>query len=288
MLPEQDNDFDGDELFDEENEEGNDSDETNAESKEDSDSKTTIPPADDPADDSKKTPEKDEDENQEQYRPSSKEDDSDEDDDDSDDDDDDEDLTKNKTVPLKKYLKVKAKLKNAVGSDGSSDLTNKTLEEFAEESGLEIKVVKQLRDIIVTQARSEATKVADERVRPIVVEKMTRRNEELFEKDFAAKISSKYPELEAKKEAIKKIAFSRDFLHLKTLDDIRNEFFPNAKAVEKAVKKDSVEAGSVGGNKESETIDFASLQDNPELYKKVIANPQLRKKYYAWQDSSSD
>lgn len=284
MLPGEDldNDFEEDELFGEENEDVNDSAKNDDESNDDDDSKTKTPPADDPAEDKKNQSDKDDSDSQDQYRPS------DSDDDEDDNDDDEDDQIKGDTVPLKKYLKVKAKLKNKITSEGTSDLSKQTLEEFAEESGLKIDVVAKLRDLIVTQARSEATKVADDRVRPIVAEKMTRRNEELFEKDFAAKVSSKYPELESKKEAFKKIAFSRDFLHLKTLDDIRNEFFPNAKAVEKAVKKESPEAGSVGGNKETETIDFAKLHENPDLYKKVIADPKLRAKYYSWQESSSD
>lgn len=191
-------------------------------------------------------------------------------------------------VPLKKYLDLKNELKELRQKDASPELTNQTLEDFAAEAGLTVAVVTKLANMITAQATTEATRVAEERVKPIVLEKMNKANLDAFELDFNKSIAAKYPELANKIEVFKKVAFSKDFLHLKNLEEIKNEFFPDVKPLQKEVKKGSVEAGSQGGGKESETIDFAKLKDNPDQYEKVMKDPVARAKYYDWQERSSD
>ena len=150
--------------------------------------------------------------------------------------------------------------------------------------------MKRLASIIVTKANKEAAKeaerVTNERVKPLIIEKASRANTSAFEADFKKNIASKYPELADKVDTFKKIAFSKDFLHLKNLEAIKSEFFPLAKTKEKEVKTDVVEPGSKGGDKNSEVVDFATLKDNSDLYAKVMANPKARAKYYAWQDAN--
>lgn len=252
-----------DEEFGEENEEANDSEKNNDEEDAEDSSKKDDQPGSDNQDD------KDEDLSS-KYRPSKG-----------------EKKKPEEMVPLSKYLDVKKALKRYKDAGGSPSLTNKTLETFAEEAGLKLDVVQDLVKIITAQAREEASRTAEEKIKPIVLEKISRSNLDAFDQDFERTIAQKYPQLVNKKETFKKVAFSKDFLHLTNLEAIRQEFFPDSKPVEKPVKKETVEGGSKGGGKESEQVDFSTLKDNPAQYAKVMKDPALRAKYYKWQDGSS-
>lgn len=234
-----------------ENEEDNDSENTNVE------------PEGDEGSENNSQDEEDEEDGESTYRPSEKK--------------------EKQTVPLKKYLDLKDKMKTLKGN--SPEINQQALEEFAEESNLKIDVVKKLAALITSQATKAATKAAEERVAPIVLEKISRENARAFDEDFEKSIIAKYPDLANKKEVFKKIAFSKDFLHLKNLEAIRAEFFPDSKpANTKEVKKSTIEGGSQGGGKEVEKVDFANLKTNPKQYEAVMKDPVARAKYYAWQD----
>lgn len=247
-----------------EDEEVNDSEKNNDVAKKDDATKKDTPPADDTADTTNKKVVKN-------YRPSVGE----------------KVDVNGEMVPLKKFLDLKKVYKDLKSKTSSPELNNKTLEAFAEETGLTIETAKKFAEIVTKQAKAEALKAADERVAPILIEKMSKSNLEAFEQDFEQSIATKYPDLANKKETFKKIAFSKDFLHLKSLDEIRQEFYPDVKPSEKQIKKETIEGGSKGGNKETETIDFSTLKENPELYERVMKDPVLKKKYYAYQDAQS-
>ena len=189
------------------------------------------------------------------------------------------------TVPLKKYLDVKAKLKELREASTTPELTKKTLDDFAEEAGLKQETVANLVKVITAQAKADAVKAADEKVAPIILEKQSRSSLDAFDQDFEKRIASKYPELAKYKDNFKKVAFSKDFLHLKSLDDIKNEFYPDYQPAEKEVNKEVIEGGSKGGNKETTVIDFSTLKDHEDQYERVMKDDSLRKKYYAWQDT---
>jgi hypothetical protein len=253
---------DFDEDFDEEtNEDADDSENTEGEADDQDASKTENGPADDTADDDEST----------KYRPSDSK----------------EEKKAPQMVPLKKYTDLKAKLRD-LQKEEQADLSNETLEEFAEEFGIKPNAVKKLAKLITTQAIEEATRVAEERVKPLVQERVSIDNSKAFEADFQKNIASKYPELATQIEVFRNIAFSKDFIHLKSLEAIKTEFYPNVKASQKEVKKESVEGGSQGAGKETERIEFATLKDNPKQYAKVMNDPVARGKYYEWQDSQVD
>jgi len=247
-----DSEFDEDTEGDETNEDTNDSENTNGESEGDEDSENNSQDEKEESDEDDST-----------YRPSEKK--------------------EKETVPLKKHLALKAKLRELKGS--SPEINQQALEEFAEESNLKVDVVKKLATLIISQATKAATKAAEDRVAPIVLEKISRENTKAFDTDFEKSIIAKYPDLANKKEVFKKIAFSKDFLHLKNLEAIRAEFFPDSKPSDtKEVKKATVEGGSQGGGKEVEKVDFATLKTNPKQYEAVMKDPVAREKYYSWQD----
>lgn len=187
-------------------------------------------------------------------------------------------------VPLSVYLQLKNDFKELKKSLESDTLTQKELDELAEESGLDAKVLQKIIATAKIQAKQEALKEVDAKVKPIVSQKISSDNDRFFSDDFEQTIAKKYPELADKKDNFKRIAFSKDFMHLKTLEDIRKEFYPNAKSTkEAAVKTEAPEGGSKGTEgKELESIDFGKMDE--ATHKKVLADPKLKAKYYAWQD----
>jgi len=192
----------------------------------------------------------------------------------------DDKTSKEDTVSLKKYLDLKKDFKDLKTSleNKSSDnsLTLKELETLAEENNLDAPILKKIADIIKTETLREAEK----KIAPILEKERVRESEKAFDKDFKANILSKHPELKEKRDAFKRIAFSPQFLHLKTLDDIRKEFFAGYKPSQ---VKDTVEGGSKGQSKISETIDFSRMTD--EQHSKVLADPVKRAEYYKWRET---
>lgn len=187
------------------------------------------------------------------------------------------------TVPLKVFLEMKKEYKELKAKQAGATLSNQSLAEIAEAAGIDEEATKKLVSVITEAVKRETLDEVDSRVKPILVQKMSSESERFFEEDFEKTIASKYPELADKKETFKKVAFSKDFLHLSTLEDIRKEFFP---AVKKAAKEESPEGGSKGAaNKGTEEIDFSKVASDQDLHKKVIGDRKLREKYYAWKDS---
>lgn len=186
-------------------------------------------------------------------------------------------------VPLSVFLEMKKEYKALKAEKASSPLTNQTLAEIAEAAGIDQEATKKLVSVIAEAVKAETLAEVDSRVKPIVAQKMSSDSDRFFEEDFDKTIAKKYPELVDKKEHFKKIAFSKDFLHLKTLEDIRKEFFPTAAS---AAKEEAPAGGSQGAaNKGGEEIDFSKVDSDQNLHKKVVSDSKLRAKYYAWKDS---
>lgn len=125
---------------------------------------------------------------------------------------------------------------------------------------------------------------AKELISPLLSKQQETENARNFEKDFERNIVSKYPELKEKKDQFQEIAFNPSLVDkYPTLESIRQAFWPDVKPVD--TKKTRTEAGSEGTSRGTETVDFAKVDSNPELYHKVMADPVLKGKYFAYLDS---
>lgn len=180
------------------------------------------------------------------------------------------------SVPLKKYTKVKQRIKELKAQLAErSNLSSEDLADLAKEHNLDEAGLKKIAAII----KKETLKEAEKKIAPIISKQQQVENEKRFDEDFERTIAKKYPALAGKKGQFKRIAFSPDFIHLKTLEDIRKEFYPD---VTSEIKDDNPEGGSSAAPKETETIDFAKM--TPKQHEMVLADPKLRAKYYDWQD----
>jgi hypothetical protein len=181
------------------------------------------------------------------------------------------------SVPLSKYTKVKQRIKELKAQlEERSNLSNQDLESLAKEYNFDDKVLAKIATII----KRDTLKEAEKKIAPILSKQQQVENEKRFDEDFERAIAKKYPELAGKKGQFKRIAFSPDFIHLKTLEDIRKEFYPE---ITSKTKDDTPEAGSNAAPKETETIDFSKMTEEQHL--RVLADPKLKAKYYAWQDA---
>lgn len=186
---------------------------------------------------------------------------------------------KEEFVPLKKYTKLRKELQKLrkQSSESDSSLQTEDLEELADKYKLPEKFVKDLATTIETRS----LKKAEEKIAPLIAKQTMSENERLFNADFDKTILTKYPHLADKKEHFKKIAFSPDFVHLKSLEDIRKEFFDSPPPKKKT---ESIEGGSSGAER---TGDEDINLDNPteQQLEKILDNPALRKKYFERQDA---
>lgn len=190
-------------------------------------------------------------------------------------------------VPLAKHMAEKSKLKSEVSSlreeleslkDASkTNINSDDLDSLAEEYDLEPTFVKKLANTMV----GLTSKQLESKIAPILQERQANAADSAFEQDFTKNILLKYPELADKKEDFKRFAFSPDFLHLKTLEDIRKNYFNNTSTKVDIVKKETVEYGSAASVK-TESIDFSKMTEEQHL--KVLKDPKAREKYFAWQE----
>jgi len=200
-------------------------------------------------------------------------------------------------VPLKKYLDKKTKIKELEGTvselngklaelNSKTLINNNDLDKFIEEFGLNPEATKKLAAILTPKQNANLEKKLaelEESNKSLLQKEERRDQKKQFEKHFKDKIIAKYPELKEKKSLFKQVWFSPTFPHLKTLEDIKTEFFPHIKGVETGVKKESLESGSGGQSKGVKEIDFSKMTDEQHL--EVLKDKDLKAKYYAWSDS---
>lgn len=190
------------------------------------------------------------------------------------------------TVPLSKYMKVKNRLnelkRTGVGSDVNSQTNEADLEEIAKELDLDPSKLKKLFKVFSksdSPSKSEVEKMIKDIVTPVLSSKQTEQNDKNFENHFNNEIVKKFPHVAKNKEAVKILLFNEEFKDI-LWPDLINRFFPAGTESKKT--KEDIEGGSQGGNR-GESIDFGKM--TAEQHKRVLADPDMRKKYYAWQDS---
>lgn len=163
------------------------------------------------------------------------------------------------------------------GGGENEDLTNKELEEIANELGVSVESVKKMKKVLGGGTKVDLSEI-ETKIDSITNATRQAENEKNFSKDFD-KWSKDNPGRERLKDFYKKIAFDPDFLHLKTFEDMERHFFP-AEA-----KKKTTEKGTQGVKVNGEKIDFSKVATDPKLEETVFKDPALKKQYYKWLDT---
>lgn len=214
------------------------------------------------------------------------------DDDDSDDNDSDEDESddsddedgnnrysgkkKKPTVPLHKHLKLKKQLRDLQkrkdnGTLKSGEDLDGALKKIEKQFDLEPGLVTALASVLTThtskQSRQEVENILNQ-------QKAKEQEEKGFENEFS-KLTDLYPQLTAKKDIIKQLAYTAKYKK-STLEDIALDTFGDF------LGKKTAEKGKSAPEKEGGSIDFASMSG--EQKDAVLSDPKLSKKYYDWLD----
>lgn len=171
----------------------------------------------------------------------------------------------------KENQELKRRLKEL--EDSSLKTNDTSLEELADDLGISVEAVKKMQ-----KAFSPNTSSVEEKLNAILERDRQIESERNFNTDFE-KWAKSDPDRMAKKDFYKTVAFNPEFLDLKNFDQMERKFFPGSP------KRASIESGTASKTGATEKIDFQKMTDTQEA--KVLNDPKLRAKYYAWLDSKS-
>ena len=177
---------------------------------------------------------------------------------------------------------LKAQLDAKKGDDGQ--MSDADVEAIAAKHGVDPAFAKDLLNLSQSKA-TEAVAKTEEKLTKELEDQKNERNQEKLDQAFDAafnKSSEEYGDLEIDKEAVKDLYFTRKASNQElTVADVLQSLYGAASG--KATTEDDARGDdrNVG-----ETIDFAKASKDPELLKKVMADPKAKKDYYKWRDAN--
>lgn len=177
------------------------------------------------------------------------------------------------TVSLKKYMKAKDRIKELQDDlAAAKSPMSASVREIAAELGVEESAATKL----IQFAKDSSLKEFEHKFGPILKKDELAKADQAFDTEFD-KVVKIYPALASKKKQLKSLAFSKEYLKT-PLDKIAEESYGDL------IGKPTTEDAAGGSDKgESEKIDFANMTSDQRA--KVMKDPELRKKYYAYKDS---
>jgi DNA-binding transcriptional regulator YhcF (GntR family) len=180
------------------------------------------------------------------------------------------------TVPLHVHKetrdKLKAEIRELREQLKSHSPSSAKLSEIASKWGVEPDTISELAEAI----KSESTREVEARFGSLVEEQKRKKIDEAFEKDFQDKVAKNYPQLEGKKEQIKALAFTKQYVNT-PLDQIAQQVFGDL------LGKGSVEEARPASDKGGEVIDFSKPMSR-EQKAQVLKDPETRARYYSFLD----
>ncbi len=179
------------------------------------------------------------------------------------------------TVSLKKHLKLKEKMREMQAEiQALKTPSAQNIRDLAKEYGVEESFVTKLAETIETQT----VKRVEERLSPILKKQERDKVDQAFNVEFE-KLIVNNPKLAGKKEVLKSLAFSPQYLK-SSLDVIAAEVFGDLIGTTPTEK-------SKGGTGDTVVVDFTKVTSDPEVRAKVMADPETKKKYFKWCDENN-
>lgn len=182
------------------------------------------------------------------------------------------------TVPLHVHKETRDKLKAEIrdlreqlvkaGSPSKAKLS-----EIASKWGVEPETISDLAEAI----KSESAKEVEARFGSIVEEQKRAKVDAAFDKEFQEKVVKDFPQLAGKKEELKALAFTSQFVKT-PLNEIAQKVFGDL------LGKGGIEEARLGSDKGGEVVDFRKPMTD-EQKAQVLQDPEARKQYYAYLDT---
>jgi DNA-binding transcriptional regulator YhcF (GntR family) len=186
---------------------------------------------------------------------------------------------KEESVPVHIHAKVRDELKqeNRKLKEELAKLQSpsaKTVTEVADKWGVEPETVQAL----LQAAKQEALAETDAKYGNLAKQQQQEKVEKAFDDEFS-KLVKNYPDMESRKDAIKALAFTPQYKD-SSLEEITQNVFGSA------LQKGTIEEARGTSDGDAETIDFSKPMSR-EQKAQVLANPEARKKWYAYLDKNS-
>lgn len=186
---------------------------------------------------------------------------------------------KEESVPVHVHAKVRDELKqeNRKLKEELAKLqspSNRTVSEIADKWGVE----KETVEALVNAAKQESSAEIDAKYGDIVRQQKAEKVDKAFNDEFS-KLVKNYPDMEARKDAVKALAFTPQYKN-SSLEEITQNVFGSA------LQKGTIEEARGTSDSDSETIDFSQSMSR-EQKQKVLDNPEAKKKWYAYLDKHS-
>lgn len=190
------------------------------------------------------------------------------------------------TVGLDKFLEVKNQKKEL--QKELNDLKSRLergedmgdigldLDALAEEHDIDKGFLTKLVNTIKTQAEKSLDERIDKKLAPITAKEKAEKIDKAFKTAFDGAIENmpEYKEV-VNPEVIKTLSLDPKNAN-KTFTQLIEETYGNA-----ITGKRTIETTKPGGGKEPTEVDFDKAAKDPEYFKEVMANPDLKKKYNA-------
>jgi hypothetical protein len=181
------------------------------------------------------------------------------------------------TVPLHVHKETRDKLKTEIRELreqlAKTQPSKAKLSEIASKWGVEPETISDLAEAI----KSESTREIEAKFGRLEDEQKQAKIDAAFEKEFKDKVLKNYPQLESKKEQIKALAFTKQYINT-PVDQIAQQVFGDL------LGKGSMEEARPATEKDGEVVDFSKPMTD-EQRAKVMADPEARKSYFSYLDS---
>ena len=186
-----------------------------------------------------------------------------------------------KMVPEAALLKYKSenkeltrKVEELMNSGGTKKEISSDLKALAEANGLDAEFLNDFAAKIRKDAQDDAEEKFNSRLKPIEEKENAEKRDKIFNEHYE-KTLAEYPEYAklVNKEVIKSLAMDPANAN-KTFAQIFNDSYGHL-----VTGKKTLEPTKPRGGKEDAGVDVARAQRDPEYFKEVMADPQLKKKY---------
>lgn len=174
----------------------------------------------------------------------------------------------------KELRKTIADLQKKVADGADAEEISADIDAIAEEFKVDKTFLRKMEKALMKKATDQLSQEVAEKMKPFDEEKSEKKKTETFNSHLDTVLENK-PEFKAiiNREVIKSLAFLPQNAK-KTLSQLLEETYGNAIG-----GKRTIETTTPRGGKDPQKIDFDKARNDPEYFKEVLADPELKRQY---------
>lgn len=166
------------------------------------------------------------------------------------------------------------RLQKLIEDGASKEVIDTDLKALAEEYGVDPEFARKFAAAVRKEADADADEKVKKATKPLEEKERAEKREKVFEEHYE-KALAEMPEYKkiVNKAVIKKLAFDPENAD-KTFPEIIESAFGHL-----VPGKKTLEPTKPRGGKENPTVDVAKAQTDPDYFKEIMADPELKKEY---------